>query len=342
MLREKTLLPEISIHRTWPKNIIENHKYLFKDEIIKFIPEVKIDEISPCLYSFSGLFKENILKTIHPFSYQNKISFINNVKNEIKFNIFEYKHKYIHGKTVAITDNFSNGYFHWFSDVLPRLFVLQSQNINFDRLILPSFCLQEKYINESLLPFNISHIEQLEPHTRVQLDTLIALSPIAPTGNYRPEIMKGLQFLYRNYFNINHSKGSFKKIYISRSKAPKRKVINEDEILFIFDKFGYQPIIMENLSFIEQINIIGNADRLVSLHGAGLTNMLFMPETSKVLEFRFPGDKHNNCYFSLSNALGFDYYYYIGSSDKKYIDPHKDNIYIDPIKLKNILEIIDK
>jgi len=342
MLSEKTLLPEISVHRALPKNINEEDKYLFNAELVKKLPEVKMAQISPCFYSSKGLFKTNLFKPIHTFSYQNKLSLKDTIKNEIIFNFSDYKNICYNGTTVTITDNFSNGYYHWFSDVLPRLFVLQSQNISFDKLLLPSFCLQEKYIHESLLPFNISHIEQLEPHTRAKLDRLLALSPIAPTGNYRPAIMRGLQYLYRTYFNINEHKGSFKKIYISRAKAPKRKVINEDEILPILQNYGYQPIVMEDLTFIEQIKVIGSSDRLVSLHGAGLTNMLFMPETSKILEFRFPGDKHNNCYFSLSNALGFDYYYLIGSSNNKNIDPHKDNIYIDPIKLKNILELIDK
>lgn len=48
---------------------------------------------------------------------------------------------------------------------------------------------------------------------------------------------------------------------------------------------------------------------LGGLHGAGLTNMVFMPPGGHVLEVRFRGDAHNNCYFSLASAMEHGYWY---------------------------------
>lgn len=343
MYKKNNILPEITVYRKLPQNITEAQNVFFKDEITKTIPEVTMIELSHCVYSSYGLFKERSYKPISPFSYQSKLSVTISIKNECKYLIPPKKKLHIAGTTVTITDNFSNGYFHWFCDALPRLFVLKHYNIPFDVLILPSFCLQEPYISESLLPFNIPSILQLEPYMNAKLEKLISLSPIAPTGNYRPDIMKGLQSLYRSFYKLENNTftTSYQKIYISRAKAPKRKVLNEDEIIPILKQYGYIPVIMEELSFKEQVQLIGKANRLVSLHGAGLTNMLFMPPASKILEFRFPGDGINNCYFSLSNALDFEYYYIIGKNDSIKTDPHKDNIIINPENLKKTLEIID-
>jgi len=56
---------------------------------------------------------------------------------------------------------------------------------------------------------------------------------------------------------------------------------------------------------------------LVGSHGAGLTNMMFMPSQSKVLEIRNHGDSHNNCYFSLASEFGHRYFYIQSQGDNK-------------------------
>src|SRR5688500_19312228 len=53
------------------------------------------------------------------------------------------------------------------------------------------------------------------------------------------------------------------------------------------------------LSFEEQVKLLSRARYVVSNHGAGLTNMLFMRDDTKVLELRHRSDYINNCYFIL-------------------------------------------
>ena len=66
---------------------------------------------------------------------------------------------------------------------------------------------------------------------------------------------------------------------------------------------------MEDWSYEEQISYTSRASVLLSLHGAGLTHMLFMPKGSKVIEIRLDGDSLNNCYFSMASGLDHDYFY---------------------------------
>ena len=70
-----------------------------------------------------------------------------------------------------------------------------------------------------------------------------------------------------------------------------------------------------DLSFKEQVSIVFHAKCLISNHGAGLTNMLFMEADTAVLEFRHYEDTHNNCYFSLASALNIKYFYQTCQSD---------------------------
>ena len=59
----------------------------------------------------------------------------------------------------------------------------------------------------------------------------------------------------------------------------------------------------------EQLDIFSNCKTLIAIHGAGLTNMIFMQPNSNILEIRQENDCSSNCYFSMSSALDHNYYY---------------------------------
>ena len=68
------------------------------------------------------------------------------------------------------------------------------------------------------------------------------------------------------------------------------------------------------MAFSDQVRLLAEASDLISNHGAGLTNMLFMAPGTRVTEIRLEGDTHNNCYFSLARAGQLDYRYVLASA----------------------------
>jgi capsular polysaccharide biosynthesis protein len=60
------------------------------------------------------------------------------------------------------------------------------------------------------------------------------------------------------------------------------------------------------MSFLQQVEIFSKTKTLVSLHGAALTNMLFMPDDVKIVEI-FDLNYMNYCFTSMSASLGFEY-----------------------------------
>jgi len=60
------------------------------------------------------------------------------------------------------------------------------------------------------------------------------------------------------------------------------------------------------LSFQEQIRVIGNTDVLISVHGNGLSHVLFLPPSAKVIEI-FPPSTHTVDYRIFAEARGLDY-----------------------------------
>jgi capsular polysaccharide biosynthesis protein len=68
----------------------------------------------------------------------------------------------------------------------------------------------------------------------------------------------------------------FRRVYISRKLADKRKAHNELAVELLMRKHGFEIVHPENISLKAKIELMAETQILVSLHGAALTNMLFM------------------------------------------------------------------
>ncbi|WP_077873290.1 glycosyltransferase family 61 protein [Escherichia coli] len=73
------------------------------------------------------------------------------------------------------------------------------------------------------------------------------------------------------------------KIYISRRKSS-RGPLNEFEVENELKELGFDILYAEDLDFAQQVSIFSNASILIGPHGAGLTNILFMPKNSTLIE----------------------------------------------------------
>jgi capsular polysaccharide biosynthesis protein len=236
-------------------------------------------------------------------------------------------------KGVWIIDNWSYEYFHWLTDALPRLIVAEEYIENHE-ILLPSKFRKSPYVDSlKVFNFNISFFNSKYP---VSVKELIIPSHTAPTGNYNKDVINKL----RKRFNQNSVKViPSKKIFVSRGKARFRKISNEAEVIRLVMSFGYEVHYFEDYSFRDQVSLMQQATHLIGLHGAGLTNMLFMPENGKVLELRNANDDHNNCFYALASDLGHEYYYLLNQGDAA--DTHFVNITVRTEELASVLQQID-
>jgi capsular polysaccharide biosynthesis protein len=111
----------------------------------------------------------------------------------------------------------------------------------------------------------------------------------------------------------------------SAKLAGKRKVHNETEVELILKKRGFEIVYAEQLNLNEQIQLLDKTNILVCLHGAALTNMLFLAPNTKVLELRNLDDSTSQCYFNLAAALGLSWCYALNKGDSS--GYHHDRFY---------------
>jgi capsular polysaccharide biosynthesis protein len=134
--------------------------------------------------------------------------------------------------------------------------------------------------------------------------------------------------------------GEGERLYISRRAAGKRRIVNEDEIAPILSRFGFDTVRTEELSFEQQVRICSRARYVVSNHGAGLTNTLFMRDGGSVLELRHQTDRINNCFFTLASALELKYFYQACTPQNAKADPHEADLLVDPDELDQNLRLL--
>lgn len=110
------------------------------------------------------------------------------------------------------------------------------------------------------------------------------------------------------------------RIFISRNKAFTRKILNQDEVDTVLEKYDFKTVFLEDFRFAEQVAIFKNANAVIGVHGAGLTNILFCgPKNTRVGEI-LPPLCATRAYWVLSNALGFEYGAFI-AEDKEFPKP---------------------
>lgn len=214
-------------------------------------------------------------------------------------------------KGMWIVDEWSHNYFHWITDCLPRIWEGLEKEPDFP-VILPTSMLSLSYVVDSLNHLGVKFIS-FSPRENLRVDHLILTSRTAPYPQFNLPLVKKTRAKIRQ----NSTNSATKKVYTSRSKAPKRKVTNELEVEMLLIKRGFEIVHAENLSFKQQVQLMAETQFLVSLHGAALTNMIFLPDGAKVLELRNEGDSVYQCYFNLASALDIPYFYTLNKGSEK-------------------------
>ena len=220
----------------------------------------------------------------------------------------QQKHK-IEEDIFLIWDHWAkDNYFHWMIDSLSRLIIAIEFNST------PCVVLHESmpnFIFETLKAFPEIKSISIKKNTLITSENIYMPGYVISSGFMEKDFGKKVRNKLLNYLsklNLTVDKGD--KIYVSRSKQKIRKLINEEKLIEVLISEGYAVINFEDYSFWEQVNIMSNASILISPHGSNLVNMLFMKENSTIIEINKTDTQNATlCYWSMTEALEFDYYY---------------------------------
>lgn len=246
-------------------------------------------------------------------------------------------------KGIHFVKDHSANYFHWLIECLPRLLLvnqmpelkniplLVDENIasqqlealhllnegNRELIMLghKSACSVEKLFYPSQL--SIIHDNMKNP---VRYNEDVFYSPIA---------VNFIRDFFLQKLKISQTSG-FRKLYVSRSNAEYRKLINADEIEELMLFYDFQVVFPEKLTFSSQVKLFSQAKIVVGQSGAGMANLLFVPKDCQALIF-FNDSKQTNLqiFNALCDQIGIDTKFLIGKSASNYKDPMHSDFTID-------------
>lgn len=234
------------------------------------------------------------------------------------------------------------GYFTWFTTYLPRLLSVKEKFPN-AVLIVP-----EEWKNNSYVQDTLAMIDQLEmkliPEDHHVFIKNYILAEVRPwTSIFYPEQLfqvRNLCFNHLDKMQLNIK--THQRIFVSRRKANRRNITNELEVTSFLKKHDFVIICFEDYTIYEQIHLVKNAKILISLHGAGLTNALFMDEGSILLELTPKVDKPSQFRFPfwrIASHLKLKYWVqFCETVDNGEIDFYSRNVEIDLIEFENNLK----
>lgn len=103
-------------------------------------------------------------------------------------------------------------------------------------------------------------------------------------------------------------KNPHRKIFLNRKNYFQRNIKNIGRLTDILNKYGFEFIFAEDLSYADQVKLFREVKYFVGIHGAGLTNLMFSEISSlRVLEIFSESYVHASFYRFLK-ILGIKYY----------------------------------
>jgi tetratricopeptide (TPR) repeat protein len=254
----------------------------------------------------------------------------------------------IEGTVAILAGLFNHVYFHWMFEILPRIELLNLSGIELDSI--------DKFLISDRLPFEKETLSLLEiPPTKIitpeayphiQATNLIVPSfpgTIAWMPKWTCDFLRK-QFLERA---IDVTVPKNERLYISRQDTSNRRIINEDELLDLLNKFGFQSVTLESMSVLEQAVLLANAKIVISAHGSGLTNLVFCKPETKVIEILAPNYPYH-CYWLVSNLAHLEYYYLFGETplgyhlhQMLYPTPRLEDIFVNLETLQKTIEFAE-
>ncbi len=206
----------------------------------------------------------------------------------------------------------SEGYWHWISEALPRLFAIEQ--LPHDEIKIIVLRDLSEWQMESLEALGLSHLQFVPLNRRhLQLEVLFFPSYVGTPGN--PHAW-GYQWLRRRLLAGVEPQRNDRRLYVTRRRALRRRVSNEEELEPILSKLGFEIIEAEQLSLRDKARIFSEAEAVVGPHGAGLTNIFLSPPGCRVLEIFDPSHMNVNNY-AAAEVLGQEYWYMLGKTEAK-------------------------
>jgi hypothetical protein len=211
----------------------------------------------------------------------------------------------IDARVAVVTGPSPHNLSHWFFGVLPRLSLLMKWDPDLEQVdkVFVSM-VRHAFQTESLRRFGVpaAKVVELAPHELYETRELFAPSFVSPAFVAPSWFLDDLKDRFADVAPMERNS----RIYVSRSRAPGRRVVNEEQVFRRLETMGFVSVVLEELAFIDQVALFKGAEAIVAPHGAGLSHLAFCLPGTSVIEC-FSRSYINAMYWCLADEAKLRY-----------------------------------
>jgi capsular polysaccharide biosynthesis protein len=216
---------------------------------------------------------------------------------------FDRCHRY--GEPVFFVGGSAANYYHWLLDYLPRIVLYREYGFAESGLRLALVRDPPAYVREALtlLGLDDRHMLWIEPEMVASFPRLLVASQFSRRGNVHPSAAGFL----RGALPPPAGRAPWRRLYVSRADAGKRRVVNEDALTQALAAQGFERIVCSEYGFSEQRQLFAEASIIVAPHGASLANLIWCAPRAVTLIELMPDAEQLQHFAMLSRMIDARY-----------------------------------
>ena len=234
---------------------------------------------------------------------------------------------------VSLRDTGEENYYHFYNDVLAKLFFLD-EKVGLSPAV--PLLISRRLYDRPYFQYFLAHPYLRDRQWVVQDKQYIRshrtyfCKPLTHTPQYYRRILE----MVRPEDRVGNSRYD-RQLFITRSPKRLRFIENNTEIASICLKMDFEVLDFDELTLSEQIQAVGQARYVVGIHGAGLANILFRSgRPLGLLELYPPATYFPFHYIMLANQLGYQYDGLIGLPSSQQFS---GGFRVDPVEFRRRL-----
>jgi hypothetical protein len=142
-----------------------------------------------------------------------------------------------------------------------------------------------------------------------------------------PNEMRKFGLMIDRHLPVNQSP---RRVFVTRMNATRRRILNEAEFKNLLKLYNIETVELSFDNPLDQVSFFRNAELIISVHGAALTNLIWS-KNAKVIEI-FPENLRPKHYLNIASQMGLNYQPFIASKGNE-----REDFEIDIEKFRDFL-----
>lgn len=181
------------------------------------------------------------------------------------------------GRVAVLNRAGSHNYYHWCTEILPRLWMLIESGEQVDWYVLDCYATWQR---ESLAAMDIPLEKIIQPHATLHIEADELIVPSIESRQVIRQMATGLA----GRLGVDVANRNKRGRYIFIERANSRKAKNSNEFFACRRRYGFEDYQLEKMSLSDQIKLFSEAEIILGAHGAGLTNILYCHPGTQIIE----------------------------------------------------------